>query len=82
MIRQEIKELLQSQPFEPFTIHLTSGDRVKVHDSTLAALLKSGIFVAQPNSDRRAIIPFLHISAVQLANGSHETNGRRGRRPR
>ena len=81
MIRQEIKELLIRQPFEPFTIHLTSGDRVKVHDATLAAILKSGIFVAQPNSDRRAIIPFLHISALQIANGRHEADGKRGRRP-
>ena len=77
MIRQEIADLLRQQPFEPFVIRLTSGDRYEVPDSTLAALLKSGIFIAQRNSDKRVIVPFLHIAAIETGNGKHKPSARR-----
>ncbi len=79
MIRQEIQDLLHQQPFQPFIIRLTSGDHYEIRDSALAALLKSGLFIAQPNSDRRVIVPFLHIAAVETPNGkSRPTLRRRG----
>ncbi len=77
MIRQEIEELLHQQPFQPFIIRLSSGDRFSVRDSALAALLKSGIFIAQPNSDRRVIVPFLHIAAIETTNGNSRRTSRR-----
>ena len=76
MIRDEILERLQQHPFEPFVVRVTSGDSYQVRDSAQAALLKSGVFIAFPNSDRRVIIPFLHISAVETANG-HRSSRRR-----
>lgn len=69
MIRNEIDELLHQQPFEPFVIRLTSGDHYEVRDVALVAMLKSGIFIAKPNSDQRVIVPFPHISAVETTNG-------------
>jgi len=74
MIRTEIVELLHQQPFEPFILRLTSGDHYEIRDIALVAMLKSGIFIAKPNSDRRVIVPFLHIAAVET------TNGRNGKR--
>jgi len=80
MVRQELDELLRRQPFEPFAIRLTSGDRYEVQDSVLVALLKSGIFIAQRNSDRRVIVPFLHIAAIETSNGKQRpaSRGRKG----
>ena len=49
-----------------------------VKNSVLTALLKSGIFIAQPNSDRRVIVPFLYIAAIETPNGKP----RPSRRPR
>jgi len=69
MVRQEIDELLHQHPFQPFVIRLTSGDAYEIRDSALAAMLKSGIFIAQPNSDRRVIVPFLHVAAIETPNG-------------
>ncbi len=69
MIRNEIEELLLQHPFEPFLIRVTSGQRYEVRNSALAALLKSAIFIAFPNSDRRVIVPFLHVAAVEIRNG-------------
>jgi len=71
MIRDEIKELLLQHPFEPFLIRATSGEQYEVRNSALAALLKSAIFIAFPNSDRRVIVPFLHVAAVEIRNGRH-----------
>jgi len=76
MIREEISDLLHRSPFLPFTIHLTSGERFEVRDSALAALLKSGLFIAFPNSDRRIVVPFLHIAAAVATNG-RETKRRK-----
>lgn len=79
MIRQEIEDLLRQHPFEPFVIRLSSGGRYEVVDSALAALLKSGIFIAQRNSDRRIIVPFLHIAAIETPNGRQKPSPRRRR---
>ena len=80
MIRKEIEELLLQHPFEPFFIRATSGERLEVRNSALAALLKSAIFIAFPNSDRRVIIPLLHVASVETLNGRHRpASGRRKR---
>lgn len=79
MIRREIDELLHQHPFQPFVIHLTSGGRYAVRDAALIALLKSGVFIASPNSDRRVIVPFLHIAAVETINGKHGSPSKRRR---
>ena len=80
MIRKEIEELLLQHPFEPFFIRATSGERFEVRNSALAALLKSAIFIAFPNSDRRVIIPLLHVASVEILNGRHRAaSGRRKR---
>lgn len=80
MIRAEIRELLLRQPFEPFCIHTTGGERYIVRNSELAALMRSAIFIAFPNTDRRITIPFLHVSTVEILNGRHRpASGRRKR---
>jgi hypothetical protein len=50
-----------------------------VSSPDLVVLMKSSVFIAAPNSDRAATVPYLHIAAVEhLANG-HSKRGRRGR---
>jgi hypothetical protein len=73
MIRDEIEELLLRHPFEPFQVRAASGQRYEVRTSALAAVLKSALFIAFPNSDRRVIIPFLHIAAIEALNGKRRS---------
>jgi len=73
MIRGEIEELLLRHPFERFVIHATSGERFEVRTPALAVLLKSAIVIAFPNSDRRVIVPFLHVASVEVVNGRRPT---------
>lgn len=77
MIRDELDELLHKHPFEPFLIQITSGEKYEVRDSALAALLKSAIFIAYPNSDNRVLIPLLHVASVEILNGRHKTGSRK-----
>jgi hypothetical protein len=79
MVRREIDKLLHQQPFEPFAIRLSSGDQYEIRDIALVAMLKSGIFIARPNSDHRVIVPFLHIAAVEPSNGHSAKPPRRRR---
>ena len=80
MIRDEIEELLLKHPFDPFLVHLTSGERFEIRNSALAALLKSAIFIAFPNSDRRVIVPFLHVAAVEVTTGKQPSPSRKRKR--
>ena len=50
-MRDTIADRLAREPFEPFHLVLTSGDRVTIHDPSLAVLMQNQLFVAQPRSD-------------------------------
>jgi len=80
MIRNEIHGLLRKHPFKPFAVLATSSEAYEVRDSALAAVLKSAIFIAFPNSDRRVIVPFLHVASVEILNDRHRpVSGKRRR---
>lgn len=80
MIRDELEQLLLQHPFEPFLVLATSGERYEVRKSALAALLKSAIFIAFPSSDRRVIVPFLHVAAIEILDGRHRPSARKPKR--
>jgi hypothetical protein len=65
-----IRELLDRQPFEPFRIVATRGDRYEVPDPHLVALLESQVFYAHPKSDRFSFIRVNQIVSVDLLQGA------------
>lgn len=79
MIVDSIRERLKREPFEPFIIRSSRGEAVKVASPDLAVMMKSEIFIAAPNSDRWAQIPYLHVAGIESANGN---GGHRQRRKR
>ncbi len=80
MSSDEIRELLNRDPFEPFRFHLTSGDKYEIRDPNCVALGARRVFIAFTDADRQAFFPYLHISAIEtLGNGKKPT--RRKRRP-
>jgi len=80
MIRDEIRELLLREPFEPFRILTTVGEWYEIRNSALAALMKSAIFIAFPKSNRGVTIPFLHVATLEIMNGRTRPPSRRGKR--
>ncbi|MCH7814863.1 MAG: hypothetical protein IID40_12685 [Planctomycetes bacterium] len=79
MAMDDLRELLTRDPFQPFRVRLTSGDHYDIRNPLSAALMKSRLFIALPNSDRVVYVPYLHIAALEtLANG--RTKGRKTKR--
>jgi hypothetical protein len=82
MIAPAIREQLQREPFTPFLIRASRGKAVRVASPDLAVLMKSEVFVAEPNSDRFTILPYLHVAGVESggANGRGRGPSKRARR--
>ncbi len=71
MTADDIREILNRDPFEPFRFHLTSGDQYEIRDSNSVALGARRVFIAFSDSDRQAFFPYRHIAATEtLASGA------------
>ena len=80
---ENIRELLDREPFLPFRLIMTSGKTYEVVNPNSAMLLKSEVFVVFPDGERWAHVPFLHIASVEtVANGRGRRNGRSRRKRR
>ena len=78
MSSNELREFLEREPFEPFRVRLSSGDAYEIRNPGLAVVMRSRLFVAEPRTDRYALIPFLHIAAVETTgNGASRRPSRR-----
>jgi hypothetical protein len=79
MTLDTIEDLLKRQPFEPFRIVTSSGDRYEVRHPEMVLRVKNGIYVGLGGrggvADRAAYVSLLHVAAV-------ETNGHGARRKR
>ena len=64
MHHEAMQELLRRQPFEPFEIRLTNGEKHEVRHPEMVLLLKSRLVIALPD-DRMVICPLLHIASVE-----------------
>ncbi len=64
MNHEAMRELLQRQPFEPFEIRLTNGEKHEVRHPEMALLLESRLVIALPD-DQMVICPLLHIASVE-----------------
>ena len=64
MNHEAMRELLQRQPFEPFEIRLTNGEKHEVRHPEMALLLEWRLVIALPD-DQMVICPLLHIASVE-----------------
>jgi hypothetical protein len=76
MVIDAIREFINQQPFVPFRIRASRGKAYTVANPGMVVLLKSWVFIAAPNSDRFATVPYLHIASVESISNVH---GRRSR---
>jgi hypothetical protein len=60
-----IRELLSHDPFQPFRLVLTSGDRYPVRNPSLVVVMQSQIFIAEPKSDQFHLLRISQIAAVE-----------------
>lgn len=65
--RESLNKLLSREPFEPFELHLSSGEIYTVRHPEMAVLGKSKIFVYDATSDMMDIVGLLCVAAVRTA---------------
>lgn len=70
MIVEILKERMEHEPFQPFTVVTSAGKSYEVRNPQLAVLLKSSVWIAIPNSDRMVQVPYLHVAAVESGDGN------------
>ncbi len=64
MNHDAMQELLRREPFEPFEIRLTNGEKHEVCHPEMALLLRSRLVIALPD-DRMVICPLLQVASVE-----------------
>lgn len=70
MERESLRQMMTQQPFVPFEVVTSSGDRYEVRGPDQAMLLKTRMFIALPPEqgdvpDRSATLSLLHIVGVE-----------------
>lgn len=70
----EIQDALAKQPFEPFRIHLSSGQSYEIRHQEFSGLTRTSLFVGVSSGqdevpDRMIQCDLLHIVALEPVNG-------------
>jgi hypothetical protein len=65
-----IRGLLEKQPFEPFEIHLTNGEKFPVRHPEQVLLAGARLIVHYPETDQIAFCSLLHLANVLQPIGS------------
>jgi hypothetical protein len=61
---EEIKELLDRDPFLPFRVFLADGQTFDVTRPHAVALGRTGMFIVLPD-DRWKIVPLRHVTSIE-----------------
>lgn len=78
MFLKDIKHWLDARPFEPFAMHLTSGERIVFRHPENCYFGKNSIFVVHArNRELQGFsnVSLYHIAKIARANGA-STNGK------
>jgi hypothetical protein len=65
MNHEYFHELLNVKPFEPFAVHLSSGEVHAVRYPGCAALTRTRLVITDPDADRIVVCSLLHIASVK-----------------
>jgi hypothetical protein len=61
-----IREMLRREPFQPFVIHLSSGESHEVRHPECLAIGKGRIAITDPDADRVAVCSLMHVTSIQF----------------
>jgi hypothetical protein len=73
---EAIRDLKRREPFQPFVIVLTSGDRYRIENGENLVEMKSEFFYALPGGEKFVFLRMNQIAAVE----NHPAVGRGKRR--
>lgn len=64
--RDEIEDRLSAEPFTPFALVMSSGERYTVKNPSLVALGEMTLWVYPPSSDRGNLLHLRQLTALEL----------------
>ncbi len=70
MSGDSIRELVRAQPFEPFEVHLSSGEVHRVGHPEQVLLAGSQLYIYYPDTDRVARCSLLHVTSLEYTQNS------------
>jgi len=75
-----IRDLVRTEPFKPFKMHLAEGRKIVITDPMSVALFGNGrdVFIAYPKSDRVEYVNFLFVNSIEVG-GKVNGGGRKKR---
>ena len=65
MTRDVLQEFLRQQPFEPFEITLSTGERKSIEHPELAGLARTTLWLFSPKDDSQTTVTLHHIVSAQ-----------------
>jgi hypothetical protein len=65
MTADVLRDLILRRPFEPFVIHLSSGESHEIRHPECLAIGKTRMCVSYPEEDRLVICSMLHVTSVE-----------------
>jgi hypothetical protein len=65
-----VQNWLRKEPVQPFVVILSNGDRYEVRHPENAALLRTNVIVARPDTDEYAELALLHVASVERLEAS------------
>ena len=65
MEQSAILELLRREPFRPFEVRLSNGERYEIRHPEFAALTRSKLIITDPTSEKIVQCALLHIACIE-----------------
>ena len=66
MSADAIREMLAREPFQPFVIHLSSGETHEVRHPECLAIGKGRIAITDLDADRVAVCSLVHVTSIEF----------------
>jgi hypothetical protein len=76
-VLEQIRELKGQEPFSPFSIVTSSGDRYTIERPGNLVEMKSELFYAFPGGDRFVLIRINQITAIERLEGRRKSTRRK-----
>jgi hypothetical protein len=70
-----LQQLLNVRPFEPFAVHLSSGQVYEIRYPGFAVLTRSRLVIVDPDADNMVVVSLQHIARVEILQPAAATQG-------
>lgn len=61
-----VREILKKEPFEPFALLMSNGERHEIRQPEFAIVSPSRLVILDPVTDRLSILSLIHVAEIQM----------------